>query len=187
MVLNEEKWVNKAKKGSKKAFDQLVNRYAGRIFGLLYDMTRNQEDAEDLTQETFLRAYLKIKQYRGDSKFSTWLYRIAYNAGIDFRRQIKRSTRVDMDTKEDKIAVQNWTSSSGAGEFTGEREEIEKALETLTHPQKMAVVLHYYHGLKMKEIGDILNISESTVRVQLFRAIGHLKRKLKDLDPGVEL
>ena len=87
MGQGDEKWVRKAQEGSRSAFDKLVYRYVDRIFHLLYDLTGNHEDAQDLTQEAFLRAFLNIRRYRGEAKFSTWLYRIAYNVGIDFKRK----------------------------------------------------------------------------------------------------
>ncbi len=184
MGQRDEKWVRQAQKGSKKAFDKLVRKYAPLIFRLLYDMIRRYEDAQDLTQETFLRAYVNIGQYRGDAKFATWLYRIAYNIGIDFKRRKSKMFDVEFTSQEQKLALQGFDGSKLPG-YTGEGEAIEAALQKLTHPQRMAVVLNYYHGLRMREIGDILGCSEATVRTHLFRALRRLRRELKNYSPRV--
>jgi RNA polymerase sigma-70 factor (ECF subfamily) len=184
MGRDDEKWVSKAQEGSKKAFDRLVRKYAELIFHLLYDLTGNYEDAQDLTQETFLRAFINIRKYRGDAKFSTWLYRVAYNLGIDFMRRRKRGLEVDWESQERKGVLERFDPSDGKG-YTGEREAIEGALKTLTQSQRMAVVLHYYHGFQMREIGEVLGCSEGTVRVHLFRALRRLRKQLKDYSPEV--
>lgn len=179
-----EKWVRKAQEGSRRAFDKLVLRYIKRIFRLLYDITGNYEDAQDLTQEAFLRAFLNIRGYRGDAKFHTWLYRIAYNVGIDFERRSRRLSRVEWDSQRQKRTVGPFDPAKN-GEYTGEREAIEAALQTLTQPQRLSVVLFYYHGFRMREIGEILGCSEGTARVHLFRALRRLRKELRDYSPRV--
>ena len=176
-----EEWVRKAQEGSKKAFNKLVQKYVELIFHLLYDITGNYEDAQDLTQETFLRVFTNIRQYRGDAKFSTWLYRIAYNVGIDFKRR-KRMV-YNQEFQEQKMILNRFSSNEGA-EYTGKTEAIDAALQRLTRPQRMAVVLHYYHGCRMREISEIVGCSEGTVRVHLFRGLRRLRDELKDFSPG---
>jgi len=183
MDRDDEKWVRKAQQGSKKDFDKLVGKYVPLIFRLLYDITHNREDAEDLTQEVFLRTYLNIRQYRGDAQFSTWLYKIAYNIGVDFKRQEKKDARIKWEHSDRKMALNKFDTSEN--EYTGEREAIETALKGLTQPQSIAVVLHYYHGFQMREIGEIIGCSEATVRVHLFRALEKLRMKLTDHSPEV--
>ncbi len=179
MLQDVESWIEKAQRGSKSAFNKLVKKYTAPIFRLLYDMTGNYQDSQDLAQETFLRAYLKIKQYRGEAKFTTWLYRIAHNIAIDYLRG-RRTVSVQGN--------EQWIESQKAGrdekEYTGESELLEKALKTLVPSQRSAVVLHYYHGMKMKEIGDLLGCSEATARVHLFRGLNHLRVILKDQFSG---
>ena len=181
MSRDGEEWVQKAQKGSKKAFDKLVRRYVELIFHLLYDITGNYEDAQDLTQEAFLRAFMNIRQYRGDAKFSTWLYRIAYNVGVDFKRR-KRMV-YSQEFQEQKMVLNRFSPNDGS-EYTGKTEAIEAALQRLTRPQRTAVVLHYYHGCRMREIGEIVGCSEGTVRVHLFRGLRRLRDELKDFSPG---
>lgn len=184
MGQDDEKWVHHVQNGSKRAFDKLVKKYAPLIFHLLYDMVGNYEDAEDMTQETFLRAFMNIDQYRGDAKFSTWLYRIAYNIGIDFRRKGKRISRADWESEKEKVAL-HWFRERKDEGYTGVGEAIESALKKLTQPQRMSVILNYYHGFRMREISEILGCSEGTVRTHLFRGLRRLRKELRDYSPRV--
>lgn len=177
------KYVNQAQNGSRKAFDKIVKLYMEPIYHLFLDMTKNQEDANDLVQETFLRAYLSLKQFQGNARFSTWLYRIAYNIGIDFKRRSKRKRTVDIESESNKniIDKEKYITIRNS-EYIGFNESLEKAFTKLSQPQKMAVIFHHYHGLKMKEIGEILGCTEGTARSHLFRAMGKLRNELKDYD-----
>lgn len=183
MDRDDEKWVQNAQENSRKAFDKLVRKYVPLIFRLLYDLTGNYEDAQDLTQETFLRAYLNIRQYRGTARVSTWLYRIAYNVAIDFRRREKKMLKVDWGFQERLTVLDRYAPDVKTIE-SEEGKAIEVALQKLTRPQRLAVILSYYHGFRMREIGEVLECSESTVRVHLFRALHKLQKELKHLHTG---
>jgi RNA polymerase sigma-70 factor (ECF subfamily) len=182
MGQNDEKWVQQAQKGSRKAFDKLIKEYTPLIFHLLYDITGSYQDAQDLTQEAFLRAYLKIKDYRGEAKFITWLYRIAYNRGIDFKRKTKKMMTIDLTSQQPASVFRHLIDKRNPW-YTGEGEAIESALQKLTHQQRMSVILNYYHGFRMREIGEILGCSEATVRTHIFRALRRLREELKDYSP----
>lgn len=174
----EEKWVRQAKAGSSQAFDRLMKRYMKPIFQLLYDMTGNAQDAEDLTQECFLKAYRNLSSYRGNAQFFTWIYRIAANAGLDYLKHKKRVRHVD-------IADQNPARFSGEGgahtpaEQHEARDAIGAALSKLPETQRTAVILFHQQGFKMREIGDILGCSEGTARVHVFRGVRRLRDLLK--------
>jgi len=174
MDKKEEKWVKEAIKGSDRAFAKLVKTYTGMIFKLTYDLTGNFEDAKDLTQETFTRAFININGFSGNSKFSTWLYKIAYNRSIDFLR--KRS-KIKTGLNESKFHAQE---DKNKVLYTDKQEAIESALTNLTQNQKTAVVLYFYHGFSLKEIGEVLGCAHSTARVHLFRGLKKLKKELKD-------
>jgi len=182
MGQDDKTYVQKAQSGSRKAFDKLVKKYADLIFYLLYDITGNYDDAQDLTQESFLRAFTHIQKYRGEAKFTTWLYRIAYNVAIDHKRREKKIKPVEWDTIEHKVVLGK-IGKTDKIHYKEEKLLIEKALNKLTHSQKIAVVLHYYHGFKMREIGEIIDCSEGTARVHLFRALQKMRNHLKDFDP----
>ena len=181
----DEKWIIKAQEGSKQAFNKIIQDNVQPIYRLLYDMTGNYEDAQDLAQETFIRAFLKIDQYNRKSKFSTWLYRIAYNMAIDFHRKKKRFSNGNLEILNQRANLKNKQLNSQK-EYSGENEAIESALKKLTSPQRMAVILHYYHGFKTREIGELLGCSEGTARVHLFRAIRHLRKDLRQYSPKEE-
>jgi RNA polymerase sigma-70 factor (ECF subfamily) len=185
MKYSDDKWIKKAQEGSKHAFDKIIQNNIQSIFHLLYDMTGRYEDAQDLTQEAFLRAFLKIKQYNGKAKFSTWLYRIAYNIAIDFQRQKKRVPNGE-GTIEYHDSLFKINTLPNDDSYSGENDIIKKALQTLTEPQRMTVILYYYHGFKTKEIGELLDCSEGTIRVHLFRALHNLRRELRQLSPKEE-
>jgi RNA polymerase sigma factor (sigma-70 family) len=178
MAQDTEKWVNKARAGSRSAFDRLVKRYSPLIFRFLYDLTGNYEDARDLTQDTFLKALTGLGNFRGDSKFSTWLYKIAYHLGIDFKRSRKHRSGVTVDEK-----LEIFVEPQPEAVDPDARAAMENGLARLTHAQRTAVVLHYYHQRRMREIGEILGCSESTVRVHLHRAMNHLRKELKEFAP----
>ena len=173
----DEKWILKAQEGSKQAFNKIIQDNVQTIFHLLYNMTGNYEDAQDLAQETFIRAFLKIDQYNRKAKFSTWLYRIAYNVAIDFHRKKKRFYNEYPESLNQKANLNN-KQLIIQKEYSEENEAIKSALSNLTGPQRMAIILHYYHGFKTREIGELLGCSEGTARVHLFRAIRHLRKDL---------
>lgn len=175
----EEKWVIQAQAGSQRAFDRLMKRYMKPIFQLLYDMTGSAQDAEDLTQETFLKAYRNISSYKGNARFFTWIYRIAANAGLDHLKHKKRVRHVNIEDQNPS----RFTEKRGA-HVLAERHEaqdaINKALQILPETQRTAVILFHRQGFKMREIGEILGCSEGTVRVHVFRGVRRLRDLLKD-------
>lgn len=183
MGRDDDKRVLLAQKGSRRAFDTLVLEYTPRIFRLLYDLTGNYDDAKDLTQEAFLKAYMNIEKFRGEAKFSTWLYRIAYNVAVDFKRKDGKMLKTDWKSQGKSASLMSYDPSE-TGVYSGRKEAIDAALQKLTPSQRTAVVLNYYHGFRMREIGEILGCSESTARVHLFRALRRLKDELKDFSPG---
>ncbi|MCD6115822.1 sigma-70 family RNA polymerase sigma factor [bacterium] len=174
MKQKEEKWINEAVQGSNRAFAKLVKIYTGMIFKLTYNMTGNLEDAKDITQETFTRAFINISSFNRKSKFSTWLYRIAYNKSVDL---LRKKSRINTGLDESKF---NIPENSSKKFYTGKQDAIEKALGTLTQNQKTAVVLYYYHNCSLKEIAEVLGCAHSTARVHLFRGLKKLKKELKD-------
>lgn len=183
MGRHDSKWIKSAQNGSKKAFGKLIEEYSDFIFHVLYDMTGNYDDAKDLTQDVFLKAYQNIKKYRGDAKFSTWIYRIAFNLGIDHSRRQKRIRQVNIDTKEREISTKGDMADILESQI-GVGEAIETALQQLTDMQRMSVVLHHYQGLPLRDVSEVLGCSESTARVHLFRGLRNLRKLLKDYAPG---
>ncbi len=173
--------VRRVKQGDKDAFGELVERHKQRIYFVAYRMTNSHSDADDLSQEVFVRAYESISNFREESSFSTWLYRIAVNITIN---HLKKAGKMQTFTLDENIAFKQTDLASlvsNPEKIAEERElheEITKAIESLSLEQKTVVVLTILEGLPHKEIGGILGCSEKTVSWRLFEARKKLKQKL---------
>ena len=173
---NDDTLVARTRQGDAAAFEALIRQHQRMIYSLAYRMTGSVTDAEDLTQETFLRAYRQIGSFRAASKFSTWLYRIAINACLTWRQRETR--RVE--------AAANWAETNGAPQAAGEgpeagnewSERMQEALLKLPAKQRAAVMLTLYDGLNHAEAAEVLSCSEATVSWRVFAARRKLKRWL---------
>ena len=179
--------IKKAKKGDKKSFGKLVKMHQRSILYLAYDLVGNYEDAKDLAQEVFIRAFEKINQFEERSQFSTWLNRITVNLAIDHRRKNKKNPRQSIGDNFDQIhhseildGFNNQDSPEKAIEFSENRTVLEQALNKLSENQRTVVALKYFHQNSTKEIAETMNIAENTVRIHLFRAMKNLKNILKE-------
>jgi len=162
--------VLKSQNGDAAAFEELVRNHQHMVHSLTYRMTGSLADAEDLAQETFIRAYGQIGTFRGNAKFSTWLYRIAVNTCINWRQSEARRFQLQTRAAEDLSARQ-----SGGEDAAGGSNEVQAALLNLPAKQRAAIVLTIYDGLNHAEAAKILHCSETTVSWRVFAA----KRKLK--------
>ena len=179
--------IKKAKKGDKKSFGKLVKMHQRSILYLAYDLVGNYEDAKDLAQEVFIRAFEKLNQFEERSQFSTWLNRITVNLAIDHRRKNKKNPRQSIGDNFDQIhyseildGFNNQDSPEKAIEFSENRTVLEQALNKLSENQRTVVALKYFHQNSTKEIAEIMTIAENTVRIHLFRAMKNLKNILKE-------
>ncbi len=153
--------------GAELSFEHLYETYRGRVFGTAYRMLSNRADAEDVTQDVFVKVFKKLKSFRGDSAVSTWIYRIAINACLDFRRRRKLRQAVSLD---DGLEV-------GSTPLSVTR-LIESALPKMAEGYRQVFVLHDIQGLKHQEIGKILGITDGASKSQLHRARAFLRREL---------
>jgi RNA polymerase sigma-70 factor (ECF subfamily) len=162
--------------GDLDAFETLIRRYQRMVYSLAYRMTGSAADAEDLTQETFIRAHTQLAAFRGNAGFSSWLYRIAVNQCLDWLKRAERRQRLDkrwelqrrdMQPAEDALA-----------------ERIQEALLQLSPKQRAAIALTVYQGLSHAEAAQALGCSETTISWRLFTARSKLKRLLQDLGRG---
>ena len=179
--------VNRAKEEDAAAYDQLVRKYQERIYATVYHMTSNHEDANDLTQETFIKAYRALKSFKGDSSFYTWIYRIAVNKTINFLKQRKNRVHMslnDMDfnaeNDPDMVALVSEKTPRrdlGIAELS---EKLNAALQKLSEPHRMVVTLHDVQGLSHDEIAKIMDCNVGTVRSRLFYARQQLQATLSD-------
>lgn len=174
-------------KGDQTSYRVIVDRYQGRVYAVIYGMVRNQEDARDLTQETFVRAYQNLSRFRVESGFYTWLYRIAMNTTIDhLRRQKKRAHEAFEDgvaTRETGGVMSDGVHMDGPGKSL-ERKRLHArllaALDELPEDQRQVIVLREVDGLSYKEISEVLEIPEGTVMSRLFYARKKLQHALSE-------
>ena len=187
----EDPFIEKLKRGDAAAFEKLVNERSGEIYGLLYRLTENGEEARDLTQETFLRAFQSINHFRGESDLRTWIYRIAINQARNrwrWWRRRRREATVSIDEPEigggrlGLVATLKSPTARDPEQHTlqNERERaLQKALSGLRRIYREAVVLRDIEGFAYEEIANTLNISVGTVKSRLARGRQELRRKLE--------
>jgi len=176
------------KAGNMTAFDYLLGKYRRPIVHFMLRMTRNQAVAEELAQEVFLRVYRSRETYRAEARFSTWLYRIATNLGVnharDTRHERTASTVYLDETDPETGSSPDVADSTPLAEATMLRDErmaaIREFVEALPERQKTAVLMHKYEGMDYKQIGEVLKLSESATKSLLFRAYQTLRGTLKD-------
>ncbi len=184
---DEPALIAKAAKGDLGAYDELVRRYQQRIYGTLYHMTANHEDANDLTQETFIKAFQALKSFKGGSSFYTWVYRIAVNKTINFLKQRKRRTGMslndlDFNAEHDPDLVSLISEKTPRREvaLTELQEKLNAAMQRLSEDHRMVVTLHDVQGLSHDETAKIMNCNIGTVRSRLFYARQQLQALLSD-------
>ena len=173
--------------GNMVAFDYLLRKYRKPIVSFMYRMTHNQAVAEELAQEVFLRVYRSRETYRAEARFSTWLYRIATNLGVNHARDTRHersAATVYLDEPDAETGstpdVADSTPNVEADLMRSERmQAIREFVMALPERQKMAVLMHKYEGMDYRQIGEVLKLSESATKSLLFRAYQTLREKLK--------
>ena len=180
---DELELIQRAKRGDRQAFGQLVERYQRRVVGVALAISHNQDDAVELAQETFVRAFENLSKFESRSSFSTWLYRIAHNLTIDFRRREGRHVVLrgeDAESEIDRLPSQ-LGDSYGALRRNELSARIREALDQLTPEHRAVVLLREVEGLSYDEISDSLQIPRGTVMSRLHYARSRLRAMLKDV------
>ena len=187
---NERVLVGRASRGDLAAYDELVRRYQTRIYSLAYNMTSNKEDAEDMVQDVFVKAFSALKNFQGTSSFYTWIYRIAINRTINFLKKRKRKQAlslndVDEGVERDPAYVELSARESPVRDasLAELQEKLNKALLTLSEKHRTVVVLHDIQGMPHDEIARMTGCSEGTVRSRLFYARQQLQGELAEFAP----
>ncbi len=183
----ENELVDRARRGDLAAYDDLVKRYQERIYATVYHMTANHEDANDLAQEAFIKAFHALKSFKGGSSFYTWVYRIAVNKTINFLKQRKNKTQMSLDDLDfhaehdpDLVALISDKTPRREVGLTELQEKLNAALQRLSEPHRLVVTLHDVQGLSHEEIAKIMDCNIGTVRSRLFYARQQLQAYLSD-------
>ncbi len=167
--------VRACQQGDREAFDRLVERYQRGIYRLCYRYVNQHEDANDLAQEAFLKAWRAIGRFRGDSSFATWLYRIAVNACLNHRASRRPIAQELPEALPDP--------GKGAEErvlHDDEAERVRQAVSRLPDKQRATLILKVYHELSHEEVAEILGSTVGTVKSNLFHALANLRRRLDE-------
>ena len=165
--------IEAAQRGDREAFDRLVERYQRDVYRLCYRYVNDHHDASDMAQEAFLKAYKAIGRFRGDSAFSTWLYRIAVNTCLNFRSARKLPSE----------PLENDVPDRGRGvvarlEHEELSEQVRQAVSRLPEKQRATLILKIYHDLTHEEVAAILGSSVGTVKANLFHALSNLRKAM---------
>src|ERR1019366_6022349 len=185
--VEESKLVKRARQGDLSAYDDLVQRYQERIYATIYHMTSNHDDANDLAQESFIKAFQALKSFKGGSTFYTWLYRIAVNKTINFLKQRKNRTHMSLNDLDfnaehdpDLMALISNKTPRRDADLTELQEKLNAALLKLSDSHRLVVVLHDVQGESHEEIAKIMDCNIGTVRSRLFYARQQLQALLSD-------
>jgi RNA polymerase sigma-70 factor (ECF subfamily) len=179
-----------AQSGDTSAFDQLVVRYSPRLYGMIYHMTSNNEDANDLTQDVFAKAYRSLSQFRGRSSFYTWIYAIGTNMTLNFLKKRNRRAAWSLDNldsgiqnDEAMVDLAHAANPRHQSDLNELQKKLNEAMQSLSNDHRAVVTMFDIQGIPHAEISKILKVSEGTVRSRLFYAHrqlqGHLEEFIK--------
>ncbi len=182
MTSTDEELVARSISGDTESFNELILRWERPIYALAYRTIGREEDARDVCQETFLRAFRALPGFRGQAKFSSWLYRIALNLCRDWMRKERRAPLVQLPEGTDAIEMAAAAEPSESIEDLVARRDltqiVEKVMARLPEDQRTAIVLKEYHGLTFQEIADLAGCPLSTVKTRLYQGLTVLRREL---------
>lgn len=184
---DDRRLVRAAQKGDQTAFRQLVERYQRRVYQLALGMTKDADDAMDISQETFVRVHRYLPSFKGDSSFFTWTYRIAMNLCLDAQRRKGRSERIDL-TQGDEAEIEAAMDAPSAALAGPQRaalnaelkEKIEEALAGLSENHRAILLLRELEGLSYEELAKVLGIRKGTVMSRLFHARLKMQNQLRE-------
>jgi RNA polymerase sigma-70 factor (ECF subfamily) len=183
--LNDElQLINEAMEGNSESFGELVRRYQDRLYSAIVHMVGCRSEAEDVVQDAFVQAYVKLSTFKHNSRFYTWLYRIAVNVSISHRRR----KRAQISVEENREATGDEPLDMGAPpderlELAERREQLQEAMNQLTAEHRSIIVLRHMEDFSYEEMAEILDMPVGTVRSRLHRARAQLLEHLKELMP----
>ena len=180
--VNDEELVDRVKSGDIDAFEEIIAKYEKRVFGLIYNMLKNDNDIEDIAQDIFIKVYKNIDKFHGNSSLYTWIYRIATNMCLDYMKKKKNVIYIDEKVQLDdgEVELQLPSDEKLQEELYEEKEmkqKLNKAIDKLPDKQKAMIILRDIKGLSYEEISEVLEIKLGTVKSQINRA----RLKLKEI------
>jgi len=196
MILSDNELISRSRNGDMYAFEELVCRYDRKVLGCIMNFVQSREEAQDLYQEVFLRAYRGLPKFRFESRFSTWLYRITANVCLSYRSSLPEGRWISIEREYSEAGRDDGEETlfhSVPEELTSPPDSfretyrgqiarrIEKALRSLSGRQRLVFVLRHYEGCRLREIASILSCAEGTVKKHLFSATLRMKEELREL------
>jgi RNA polymerase sigma-70 factor (ECF subfamily) len=175
-------YVERIRKGETECFAPLLERYGTQIFSLIVRIAGNREDAEELTQDVFLKVYRSLETFRGESSFSTWLYRIAYNLAVSATRKRTNETLAIDEAMIENIADEAEDDFSSEEADAKRTEYLNVALDRLPPGEKAMILLFYRNGKSMEEIAGITGLTETNVKTKIFRIRKKLYVLIKEME-----
>jgi RNA polymerase sigma factor (sigma-70 family) len=184
--IDDQFYITKIVEGDTKAFAVLVDRYKDLVFTLALRMLKNREEAEEVSQDVFIKVYKSLSKFKGDSKFSTWIYRITYNSCLDALKKYKQEYQlvtIDEYTEREIITLDNAFDSLAEKE---QQQTIEDCLQSLPKEDSFLLTLYYFEEQSIEDISKIVGLTANNVKVKLFRSRKKLTAILKDrLEPEI--
>jgi RNA polymerase sigma-70 factor (ECF subfamily) len=196
MVQDEQVLVDRISSGDNTAFQEFVERYKKKIYYIAYDITGDHNDAEDVSQEVFIKVFRSLRTFRRNAKISSWLYQISVNASIDLLRKKSSKPEKSLDDLE-RADIQENFPGGGTRAQNPERsaesfliqKHISQALQKVSPKERSVFVMRHYNELKIREIAEILKVSQGTVKALFYRATRKLRKELSFYlgNPGLEV
>ena len=172
--------------GDVQAFAALVDRYKHMVYTLAMKIVKHTEEAEEISQDVFLKVFQVLNTFKGDSKFSTWLYKIAYYRSLDYIKKQKRQLNTSSIDSEIEFHLPSIEGVLDQFEFQERKQAIKRAIDKLPEADAVVITLHYFEELSLKEIAEVMNMEANTVKVRLFRSRKRLAVILKnEIEPEI--
>jgi len=180
MTTNDQVYINKILDGDTNAFTTLVDRYKDLVYTLALRMMKNKEEAEEVSQDSFIKAYKSLNRFKGDSKFSTWIYRVAYNTCLDRLKKNKRQQQTVTIDEYTEHQVKTIDNALDKIETQEKQQAIKDCLELLPSEDSFLLTLYYFEELSLDEISKIVGLKPNNVKVKIFRSRKKLATILKE-------
>lgn len=173
----EKQWIEDVLSGNKQAYGKIIEKYKNPLFATILRMTRNQQDAEDLVQESFIKIYHQLGKFNGKGSFSSWMYRVAINHCLDeFRKKRYKMEQVEIN----EVHAKDFQHPEVTYLKKEKNRQLEKLIGRLPEDERLILLLRYVNELSYKEISELMNVSLATVRNKLHRGKKKLRKTMQD-------